>query len=889
MLQLKNITKDYLAGENTVHALCGVSLSFRESEFVSILGPSGCGKTTLLNIVGGLDRYTSGDMIIGGISTKDYKDKDWDCYRNHSIGFVFQSYNLIPHQSVLKNVELALTISGIKRDERRERAKAALEKVGLGDQLNKKPNQMSGGQMQRVAIARAIVNDPDIILADEPTGALDTETSIQVMEILKELSKTRLVIMVTHNPELANTYSTRIINLKDGKVTGDTDPFAFQDEKPEPSQKKQKKPSMSFLTSLSLSFNNLATKKARTLLTSIAGSIGIIGIALILSLSSGFSSYISRVQQETLTSYPLTINRTNIDMTSMVQLMLGTDTRDEEKFPSGTTVTTQNAINDMVSSMVGSASSNDLPSFKTYLEENLDKSLVSDIKYSYNIDFKIYKQQTVSTSVSAEKTSYNQVYPVNLPSIYDVINPQYANAMESYYAVFGSLLTSQAAWGEIVGDQKLIESQYDFLAGHYPSNANEIILVVDQYNQISDLALYLMGLMTDEDISYIFNEMMLKLVPNENGEARTEEEIAAILKQMGIERSQMSYSFDDLLGLEYSAMLDAETYEESGETVNIYGAETKLFTEKSDEDLQNYIASNNTVKLKVSGIVRLKDGVTNGAISGTIGYREELTKLLLERNNAQPIVQEYYAEAEKAETRRQNNDPTAETLDMYYVNIYTGDLISETEYSALKSQNLQSGVPLNLSILDENSPSAISIYPMSFESKNKIIDFIDEYNKTVEESKQIKYSDYIGIMMSSITVIINAITYILIAFVSTSLVVSSIMIGIITYISVLERTKEIGVLRAIGASKRDVGTIFNAETIIIGLVSGLLGILITLLFNIPINLVINHFTSIGSVAKLPVVGGIILVLISVLLSMIAGLIPSRIASKKDPVIALRSE
>ncbi len=895
MLKLKNITKNYVTADNTVTALRGVSLNFRRSEFVSVLGPSGCGKTTLLNIIGGLDRYTDGDIVINGRSTKDYKDKDWDSYRNHSVGFVFQSYNLIPHQSVLKNVELALTLSGIKRDERRERAKAALEKVGLGDQLNKKPNQMSGGQMQRVAIARAIVNDPDIILADEPTGALDTETSLSVMEILKELSKTKLVIMVTHNPELATEYSTRIINLKDGEIINDSMPFEGEPEKEKVEKSTEKKPSMSFWTALSLSLNNLTTKKARTILTSFAGSIGIIGIALILSLSAGFNAYITRIQQETLTSYPLSITQVNINYTNLISSFLGSSERDGQEYPDTQEVTTQNAISDMVDEIAASAATNDLKSFKKHLDENLDKNLVSDIKYGYNLDFTIYRKQTVATTVKPiPATSYNQVFPVKLPDINDVIAPQMAAMMKDYYSSFATLLTSSPAWGEIVGDKTLVDAQYDYLAGHYPENANEILLVVDKYNQISDLSLYLLGLLTAEDISYLFNEMMYTNMPETQIDAmydqlpdslktasNVSEKIKCILKAQGVQRTKQTFTFNELLNspdYEYVALLGGEKVKNNG-TKTLEGVTTNLYAQRTTEELETYMNSADSLKLKISGIVRLKDGVTNGAIAGDMGYTSDLTKLMISRNANLPVIKDYELEAQNAQTRANGGD-----VNGYYVDIFTGEPINEETYEALKTSGL-----VNLTAVNEDEPTSVSIYAKSFEDKDKIVEFINEYNDSVEEAKQINYNDFIGMMMSSITTIVNAITYILIAFVSISLVVSSIMIGIITYISVLERTKEIGVLRSIGASKRDIKRVFNAETMIIGFAAGMLGIIVTLILNVPINLIIKTLSGIAGVASLPLVGGIALVVISVILTTIAGLLPASMASKKDPVVALRTE
>ncbi|MGN0819158.1 MAG: ATP-binding cassette domain-containing protein [Christensenellaceae bacterium] len=916
MLQLKGITKEYVTGDQKVMALNGVTVNFRRREFVSILGASGCGKTTLLNIIGGLDRYTDGDIVIEGTSTKDFKDRDWDTYRNHSVGFVFQSYNLIPHQSVLKNVELALTLSGIKRDERRRRAKEALEKVGLGNQLNKKPNQMSGGQMQRVAIARAIVNDPEIILADEPTGALDTQTSIQIMNILKELSKDRLVIMVTHNPDLAKEYSTRIINLKDGVIEGDTMPYdGVETETEKKITNKGKKPSMSFWTALSLSFNNLATKKARTILTSFAGSIGIIGIALILSLSAGFNAYIDQVQKETLTSYPLEINKTSLGYDSIMTAMM-TDSRNEsDKYPEGEDITSFNFIDNMINNVASSSSRNDLPAFKKYLEENLDYSLVSGVQYTYDLNFTIYRNQTLLTG-----EGYNRIYPVKLPDV-SSFSPELAASaqFQQLYYSFGSMMSMTSAWSEVIDNEKLINEQYDFLKGGYPKAPNEVLLIVDEYNQIDDMTLYMLGLMNDDDIRYIFNKVMLSKseakyenpypgVENPKFDESkpyygkyykdmTDEELCEVTTLLtGYKRSAMKYTLDDLLNLEYKLVLDSQKYVER-DSVTLEGVNTKTFSKMNDDELKNYIG-NSAYTLKVSGIIRLKNGVTNGAVSGGICYTKDLTETLIAINNATPIVAEFNSEKDRAEQRKINSG--AEDTNGLFVNIFAEVLpeeryLSQAEFETLgvKSTVEVDGVSYevgeNLSAIDLESPQSIRIYPLSFETKDEIVRFIDDYNKNVEPSQQIKYSDLVGVMMSSITIIINAITYVLIAFVSVSLIVSSIMIGIITYISVLERTKEIGVLRSIGASKRDVATVFNAETIIIGLCAGLMGVIVTIVLNIPISLIIMSLTGIGNVASLPWAGGIILTVISVLLTTIAGLFPSRLASKKDPVVALRTE
>lgn len=916
MLQLKGITKEYVTGEEKVMALNGITVNFRRREFVSILGASGCGKTTLLNIIGGLDRYTNGDIVIEGTSTKNFNDRDWDTYRNHSVGFVFQSYNLIPHQTVLKNVELALTLSGIKREERRKRAKEALEKVGLGNQLNKKPNQMSGGQMQRVAIARAIVNDPEIILADEPTGALDTQTSIQIMNILKELSKDRLVIMVTHNPDLAKEYSTRIINLKDGVIEGDTMPYDGVEEAFEKKiTNKGKKPSMSFWTALSLSFNNLATKKARTILTSFAGSIGIIGIALILSLSSGFNAYIDQVQKETLTSYPLQIDSTSMGYDAIMTAMMTDGRNEKDKYPEGEDITSFNFIDNMVNTVASSSSRNDLPAFKKYLEENLDYSLVSGVQYTYDLNFTIYKNQTLLTG-----EGYNKIYPVQLPDV-STFSPELAASkqFQQMYYSFGSMMSMTSAWSEVIDNEKLINEQYDFLKGGYPKSANEIMLVVDEYNQIDDMTLYMLGLMNDDDIRFIFNKVMLSKsnekyenpVPGTSNpmfdetkpfygkiyKEMTDEELNEVTTLLtGYKRSAMKYTLDDLMKLEYKLVLDSQKYVEA-EPRSLYEVPTKTFRKMDDGELKTYVEGS-AYTLKVAGILRLKKGVTNGAISGSMCYTKDLTETLIAVNNETSIVKEFNGEKDRAEQRRVKLG--AEDTNGLFVNIFANALPEETYLSQAEFEKLGTRqtvtvggmtqeVGENLWALDLESPNSIRIYPLSFETKDEIVKFIDDYNKNVEPEKQIKYSDLVGVMMSSITIIINAITYVLIAFVSVSLIVSSIMIGIITYISVLERTKEIGVLRSIGASKRDVATVFNAETIIIGLCAGLMGVIVTIILNIPISLVIMSLTGIGNVASLPWAGGIILTVISVLLTTIAGLFPSRIASKKDPVVALRTE
>ncbi len=898
MLELKDITKHYPIGDSVVEALKGVSLSFRKNEFVSILGPSGCGKTTLLNIIGGLDRYTSGDILINGVSTKLYKDSDWDAYRNHSIGFVFQSYNLIPHQTVLSNVELALTLSGIEPKERKERATKALERVGLGDQCKKLPAQLSGGQMQRVAIARALVNDPEIILADEPTGALDTETSVQVMNLLKDISKDKLVIMVTHNPELAQEYSTRIINLKDGLVKDDSNPIQFtvkdrvsehekdQEVNVNKDGKRKKKPSMSFLTALSLSLKNLSTKKARTILTSFAGSIGIIGISLILSLSSGFSTYIDNVQRDTLSNYPLSITKTTMSVESFATSFLESNVGDlGEKFPEGDQIKPNQMIGGMLSSLSKTYGTNDLVSFKKYIDENSalfeDSDKISAISYAYNFKFDIYQ---------AEGNAYRKVNYIGPMQNYmpDDMPPMVEAAFAQAYTPFKNMMESSGTWGELIGNNDLIKLQYDKLAGEWPTQeavaegeAWPLVLVVDQYNRIPDYALYMMGLLSDKEVRYIFAEMVYKMVDNLN---ETNEAQTKLDEQFGADFKPYSnpITFGTLIGKEYNILLSGDYYkgtptaelDASGVPYNTYsrqGENSEWVKDRLD---------NHSVKVKISAIVRLKEGTAGGALSQSLYYTPAFSEYLIDRTQSLPIVSDQL----KYNSEDNGSDGLAifSTIPKGGVNwMVTADTNDSNHLSSVYSA---------IGMVDKNNPLNISIYPTSFENKDYVIQLINDYNRVqTEDAKKIQYTDYIGMMMSSITDIIDAITYVLIAFVSISLIVSSIMIGVITYISVLERTKEIGVLRAMGASKKDIARVFNAETVIIGFISGMLGIGVTILLNIPISLIIELLAGIPGVSALPVSGAITLVIISVLLTLIAGIIPSGMASKKDPVIALRSE
>ena len=867
MLQLKNITKNYLSGDNEVQALKGIDIEFRENEFVSILGQSGCGKTTLLNIIGGLDRYTSGDLIINGKSTKEFKDKDWDTYRNHSVGFVFQSYNLIPHQTVLANVELALTISGVGKAERKKMAIEALQKVGLGDQLNKKPNQMSGGQMQRVAIARALVNDPDILLADEPTGALDSKTSVQVMEILKEISKDKLIIMVTHNPELAEKYSSRIVKLLDGKIIDDSNPYKSSEEdvkKARNKKDKSGKASMKFTTAVRLSLNNLMTKKGRTFLTSFAGSIGIIGIALILSLSHGMQSYINRVEEDTLSSYPLTIQEASIDVTSMLEAMMGNGEKEEHN---DNKIYSRPIVNNILETVSTKLQTNNLEEFKKYLEsgDTNIKDYINAIQYEYNLNLNIYKQN--------EDKTYQQVNP---SKVFDELG--FGEMMESRQStssmMSGSMTMTQTdVWNEMLDNQNLLQSQYDVLAGKWPTKYNEVVLIVDENNEVSDYTLYSLGI---KDIKEL-NESMEKIKNKEKVEAGESE----------------SYSYDDLLNYKFKILLNTDYYKESGNAWQDMS--------NDDEYMKNVV--DNAEEITIVGIIKPNEENVSSSGAGMIGYTKELKEYVINKINETEIVKEQkenpninvFTGIEFPENQNSSFDYSQLTDEqrMYMATLSEAELAELMKNYAENSTATYDSNLSTLGVVDLNKPSTINIYPKDFESKDMITTRISEYNdKQTNDGKEenvITYTDIVGVMMSSVSTIINVISYVLIAFVGISLVVSSIMIGIITYISVLERTKEIGILRSIGASKKDVSRVFNAETLIIGLVAGLIGIVVTLLLNIPINMIIKSIVGISNISKLPTAGAIILVVISVGLTMIAGLIPARFAAKRDPVEALRTE
>lgn len=895
MLELNDIKKDYVSGSTTVSALKGINLRFRDCEFVSILGQSGCGKTTMLNIIGGLDKYTSGDLKINGVSTKNYKDRDWDFYRNNSIGFVFQSYNLIPHQTVLSNVELALTLSGVSKTERKRRAIEALEKVGLGEQIHKKPNQMSGGQMQRVAIARALVNNPDILLADEPTGALDTETSIQIMELLKEISKDRLIIMVTHNPELAKDYSTRIVRLLDGVITDDSDPYSLEDmeadirakeaakvktsEKKIKKSGKKQKTSMSFFTALSLSFNNLMTKKTRTILTAFAGSIGIIGIAMILSISNGIQLYIDRVQRDTLSSYPITLQAESIDISSMVTSMTGNS--DSAEHEDKTKIYSNDIMGDMINTMVKEVKSNNLSEFKKYIENGGSdiKSYVSDIQYSYDVPLNIYMKDT---SNGVEQLNPSTMFD----SIYGEGATSTSSAMSSGMGM--GMFSNSSVWNQLLGNQQVLDEQYDVLAGHWPENYNEVVLVTDKNNEVDDYTLYSLGLKDPEEVRTLFKKMMV-------GESyETEKDI--------------SYTFDEILDTEFKLVMPTDMYK--------YNDVTGTWDDYSKDDKYMTNVVNNGTDIKVCGIIRPNDDAVSTSISSGIGYTAKLTEYIIEEVKNSEI-----AKAQLADTsvdvfigvpfdNDRNTEITMDDVNAYMATLspeesaqmqamtsgMSDDQILQLFSASLKARTTDATLDSNkskLGITDLDTPSQIDIYATDFDSKEKVQNIIKDYNKLQQddgkEENVINYTDYVGIMMSSVSTIINAISYVLIAFVAISLIVSSIMIGIITYISVLERTKEIGVLRSIGASKKDVSRIFNAETLIEGFVSGALGIVVTLLLCIPANALIKHLTDISNVAQLPVAGGVILIIISMFLTFIAGLIPARLAAKKDPVVALRSE
>lgn len=866
MLELKNIVKTYTTGETKRDALKNISITFRENEFVSILGQSGSGKTTLLNIIGGLDRYTSGDMLIKGVSTKQYYDEQWDAFRNRSIGFVFQSYNLIPHQSVLANVELSLTLAGVSKKERRARAEAVLKKVGLEEHMHKKPNQMSGGQMQRVAIARALINNPEILLADEPTGALDSETSIQIMELLKEIAKDKLVIMVTHNPELAEKYSTRIINIHDGEIVNDSNPYEAADNTSEEKKRMGIKLPMPFKTALSLSFNNLRTKKGRTILTAFAGSIGIIGIALVLALSSGMQDYISNTEESMLSSYPITIQNQSVDVAANRREAVDEKKKDKEEHTLDK-IYQGGYASDQLKSQSIQTQSNDLKSFKAYIESSSGAKIrrnTSTIQYGYDIDLQIYKADTDSVVQLSPKS---------------VTDNESESAGSSISALKDSVgLTNSSVFSEMIGDQALLSAQYEVVAGEWPSSYDELVLVVDANNEIDDLTLYALGLKDESEI----REIKKKVNNNQTVDPSKYE--------------KQEYSYDELLQLTFKLVNAADCYvKENGAWLD----------KTADKEYMKKLIKNG-VELKISGIVRQKEDAQAGLIAGTVGYTSALTEFVSSQAAESKIVKEQLADQSTniftgiqfvdLDENTDKNDLMNSLTAKQKTQLLTMSEEERMSFLASYVENLSTTYADNLKKLgyaDIDNPSSVSLYLKDFNSRDQIISEIENYNDAQrsnnKESQTITYTDMIGMMTESISKIIDMVTYLLIGFVSISLVVSSIMIGIITYISVLERTKEIGILRSIGASKSDISKVFNAETVIIGLTSGLIGIGSTLLLIIPANLIIEQLTGVANLAALPALGAVILVIISVALTMIAGLIPSKIAAKKDPVTALRSE
>lgn len=870
MLKLTNITKDYILGDSKVEALKGISIEFRKNEFVSILGQSGCGKTTLLNIIGGLDRYTKGDLIINGKSTKQFKDKDWDAYRNYSVGFVFQSYNLIPHQTILSNVELALTISGVSRKERKQRAIKALEDVGLKEQMHKKPNQLSGGQMQRVAIARALVNNPDIILADEPTGALDTKTSVQIMEILKEISKDKLIIMVTHNPDLAEKYSTRVVKLLDGVITDDSNPFNKEDEEKEKDNKaKSGRTSMKFFTALRLSLNNLMTKKGRTILTSFAGSIGIIGIALILAISTGVQNYISKVEEDTLSSYPISIEESTVDMTSMIESMMGENQEENTSHEEGK-IYSSDIMNDMITTLSNKMESNNLTELKKYLEEG-NNDIVNNanaIQYSYDLNLNLYKEDITNGVVRVNPSTVMDAMGMG-----EIVEAQNNSSISSMFSSSSSMSNSDV-WTKMLDNQELLQSQYDVVAGSWPKAYNEVVLIVNEDNEISDYALYALGLKDQNDLKNRWEAV-------EKGNTLEEEK-------------QTSYTYEDILNLSFKLILNTDYYEK----------QNGIWIDQSENEQYMKEKIENAESLKVVGIIKQNPETVATGMTGGIGYTKELEEYVINKINESEIVKEQKENPEKnvfsgldfpkdGEETVQNYNTLTQEQQIAMRNLSNEQIAQLMQaYTENRTASYEKNLK-KMEAVDLNTPTNIKIYPKDFEAKDMISQGIEQYNqKQKDEGKEenvINYTDVVGVMMKSVSQIIDTISYVLIAFVAISLIVSSIMIGIITYISVLERTKEIGILRAIGASKKDISRVFNAETFIVGLISGILGIGITVLLTFPINSLIHNLTGVTVTTVVPWQAGIILVVISMILTIIAGLIPAKMASRRDPVEALRTE
>lgn len=865
MLECKHLVKDYIAGDEIVHAINDLSVTFRENEFVSILGPSGCGKTTLLNIIGGLDSYTSGDLIINGTSTKNYTDKDWDTYRNHRVGFVFQNYNLIMHQSVVQNVELSMTLTGVGKEERHKRAVEALEKVGLGKQINKKPTQLSGGQMQRVAIARALVNNPEIVLADEPTGALDSHTSVQIMDLLKEIAKDRLVIMVTHNPELAEKYSTRIIRLKDGQIQSDSKPVT-RSEPPE-DRKKLKKPSMSFWTALSLSFNNLLTKKGRTFLTAFAGSIGIIGIGLIMSISNGMQNYINQVETDTMTSYPITIEDSSTNMSTMMSAMMDLNSGKEDNASSNSDTIKSRAFANTIMESLAKTESNNLTAFKSYLEspEGQDlKNNASAIEYDYGITMHVYNDKS--------KYGLTEVSPNGL---IDAIGMGDMISMRNQLmGGMSSSLPGSDVWMALPSEDALRDQEYELIDGHWPQNDSEVVLEVDGNNEISDFTLYSLGLMNQDTLVQNFKDF-------ESGKT------SEIKPEPGV-----SFTKEELLDTEFTLVLNSDMYEQVG----------GIWVDKSDDEAFVNNAVANGKKLKVSGIIKPKENsLGQSNTSGGVYYPKSLQDYVVNGANASAIVQD---QKSKPDTNIFTGQPFGENQQFSAANLSAEQqaaMASMTQDQMLQmmntyNENANASYASNLQKLgsvDYNTPTGISIYAETFDKKEEIENQITDYNNLKQDQGDtadiISYNDVAGTMMSGVSDIINIISSVLIAFVSVSLIVSSIMIGIITYISVLERVKEIGILRAMGASKRDIRNVFNAETFIIGLLSGVIGIVATVLIDIPASIIIKNITGVANIAVMPWQGALLLIAIELVLTVIAGLIPANVAAKKNPVEALRTE
>lgn len=939
MLQLRNITKDYQVGDSKVAALKGISLSFRRNEFVSILGASGCGKTTLLNIIGGLDHYTSGDLIIEGISTKDYKDGDWDTYRNHRIGFVFQTYNLIPHQTVLANVELALTLSGVSPKERKARATEALNRVGLGSELNKRPNQLSGGQMQRVAIARALVNNPEILLADEPTGALDTNTSVQIMDLIKEIAGERLVIMVTHNPELAYKYSTRIVELKDGLVVSDSAPYSEEEEREEvlshraevQSQQAEaaqeaeegageqksagkakrlrtkKHSSMSLVTAFFLSGKNLLTKKARTLITAIAGSIGIISVCLVLALSAGFNNYISQTEEDMLSYYPVQVSETSIDLNSaMSSFMNGSMNLELDK------VEDKVYINSFLSQLAqGMTTTNDLTDGNkatidgkemTYLEylEAMPEELYNAIMYSYgvNISTNLFTDVEIgSGSTSEGETTSMHMSLESLREYYTYLLTYRADEFSNltqfvrYFTDVVSVMPNTDFSAENYGEY--VQSQYDVIYGDFPENENQVVLVVGDSNDVIDLTLVQLGFMTEEEFLDLF-------ISSEDGVSEDEE--------------PASISFDEIVGKEYTLYYNDSVYVDEKYNLPVELTGYNYFYDgysvaSEDEDP---VTEEEGTTIEISGILRLKDGLTYGCLSSGLCITESLLQSYIQHNMQSAVVKTLQDAINSG-----SPETIASTINSLVCELTFESMFETTQGGGSGSIALDKLTPkynstsvtaseLVRELGGNDTPSGISVYAKDFTTKQEMLDYMSGWNSAVEAARtayfeehgtydgydgptEITYSDTVGTLMGMVNTILNAITYVLVAFTAISLVVSTVMIGVITYVSVVERTKEIGILRSIGARKRDIRHVFNAETFIIGLFAGLIGILVAYLLQGIINLILTPLTGISGLAALPIWQAIIMVCVSVALTLVSGLIPASAAAKKDPVIALRTE